>query len=67
MPTTIQVNKHTLLLLKKIKEETASVSYDETIRKIANERINSSSMAGILGKRTHKWIMNDLRDKSDRF
>jgi len=56
-----------LLLLKKIKEETASLSYDETIRKIANERVNFSSMAGILGKRTRKWIMSDLMDKSDRF
>jgi len=32
MPTTIQIQKRTLELLKKIKGETKSSSYDETIK-----------------------------------
>ncbi|MBI2572674.1 hypothetical protein HYV86_02340 [Candidatus Woesearchaeota archaeon] len=67
MVTTIQINDDTLNLLRKIKQETNSSSYDEAIRKIAADRVKES-FAGYLGpKRSSKQILKDLRDKSDRF
>ena len=67
MVTTVQISDETLELLKKIKEETKSSSYDEAIRKIVSSRVNES-FAGYLGpKRSSKDLMKDLRDKSDRF
>ena len=66
MPTTIQLQDKTLELLKKIKLETGSESYDETINKIVKISIKKDSLAGFLGKRPLKFILKDLRDKSDR-
>ena len=70
MVTTIQVQKQTLELLKKIKEETYASSYDEAIRKIVIARTKKESLAGFLGniqlKRALKNLQ-ELRNKSDRF
>jgi predicted CopG family antitoxin len=74
MQTTIQISDKTLLLLKKLKEETNSKSYEETINRIAIERANKKSMGGILGKKygkvSVKEILKELKEerrKSDRF
>lgn len=71
MITTIQVQKETLELLKKIKEETKTSSYDETIKKIVIDRNKKESFAGYLGKhfgkKSREWVLKDLRDKNDRF
>ncbi|MBI2452414.1 hypothetical protein HYV50_05050 [Candidatus Pacearchaeota archaeon] len=71
MVTTIQVNERTLLLLKKLKEETQSDSYDEAINKIAGKIAVKKSLAGFLGKYYKKQklkdIVMDLRDKNDRY
>ena len=67
MVTTIQVQDRTLQLLKKLKEETKSNSYDETIKNIVIARTKGKSLAGFLGRRSRTWILKDLRDKSDRF
>ena len=66
MPTTIQLQNKTLELLRKIKLETGSESYDEAINKIVKISIKKDSLAGFLGKRPLKFILKDLRDKSDR-
>ena len=66
MVTTIQIDEKTLRVLKKIKEDTKSSSYDEAINKlVVNQR--KESMAGFLGKKPIKELLKDLRDKNDRF
>ena len=74
MVTTIQVEEHTLLLLKKLKEELHVSSYDDAINKIAGERSKKKSMAGSLAKyyknTSLKEILKGLQDerrKSDKF
>jgi len=74
MVTTIQVQDTTLLLLKKLKEETKAASYDETITKIAIARTHKESFAGYLapylGKKSLKVMLKGLkkmRRESDRF
>jgi hypothetical protein len=72
MATTIQVDEKTILLLKKLKLELAASSYDETINKMAIKHIRlDKSMAGSLkkytGKLSRKEILENLRDKNDRF
>ncbi len=71
MVTTIQVQETTLQFLKKLKEETKSNSYDETIKNVIIARTKNESLAGYLGKylgkKSRKWILNDLRDENDRF
>jgi len=67
MVTTIQIQEKTLEILKKIREETNSSSYDEAINKVVALRMRKVSLAGYLGKKPLKWILKDLRDKSDRF
>lgn len=67
MPTTIQIQERTLDILKKIKEETKSFSYDEAINKLFISTTKDKSLAGYLGKRPLKWILDELRDKSDRY
>ncbi len=67
MVTTIQIHDKTLEVLKKIKADTNSSSYDEAINRMAVSSIKKESLAGYLGKKPLKWIMKDLRDKSDRF
>ena len=65
MVTTIQIKDKTLDILKKVKCETKSSSYDEAIIKLVKK--NDKSMAGFLGKKQLNHLMKDLRDKSDRF
>ena len=67
MVTTIQIGERTLKILKKIKEETNSSSYDDAINKIVVSRLKEESLAGYLGKRPLKEILRDLRDKNERF
>ena len=71
MPTTIQIDENTLKLLKKIKGELNTKSYNETIIKIVVNSSKKESLAGFLGKYTgkksRKEILKDLRDKNDRF
>ena len=70
MVTTIQVQDTTLELLKKLKNETKAISYDETIKKIAAERTKNESLAGFLGKMPRKLILKELRElrsENDRF
>ena len=67
MKTTIQINENTLELLKKVKDNTNSNSYDETINKIILKNINKESMFGYLGKKNRKAILKGLRNKNDRF
>ena len=66
MKTTIQINQNTLELLKKVKDNTSSNSYDEVINKIIIRNLNKESLFGYLGKRNRKFILKELRDKSDR-
>ena len=66
MTTTIQVDEKTLKVLKKIKYETKSSSYDEAINKLVEHQI-TGTLAGFLGKRPIKELMKDLRDKNERF
>ena len=71
MVTTIQINKETLLLLRKLKADYQANSYDEAIKRIVLKSIKpEKSMAGSLakyvGKLSKKEILKDLRDKSDR-
>ena len=67
MKTTIQINQNTLELLKKVKDNTSSNSYDEVINKIIIRNLNKESLFGYLGKRNRKFILKELRDKSGRF
>lgn len=76
MVTSIQVDEKTLLLLKKLKEELNTQSYDETINKIVIQRTKEKfkSIGGSLKKyyknKPLKEILNELqkeRRESDRF
>ena len=67
MKTTVQINQDTLELLKKVKDNTSSNSYDEAINKIIIKNLNKESLFGYLGKKNRKFILKNLRDKSDRF
>ena len=66
MPTTIQIGERTLKILKKVKEETNSSSYDEAINKIVLSRSKKESLAGYLGKKPLSYILKGLRDEKDR-
>ncbi len=67
MKTTIQINQNTLELLKKVRDDTSSNSYDEAINKIIIRNLNKESLFGYLGKKNRKFILRGLREKSDRF
>ncbi len=67
MVTTVQIQDDTLELLKKVKEETHSHSYDEAIKKLYVMRIKEKSLGGFLGPRPSKELLKDLRDKHDRY
>ena len=67
MVTTIQIQDRTLEMLRKVKDETKSASYDEAIKKIILREQNKGSFFGYLGKKTRKEILRGLRDKNDRF
>lgn len=65
MQTTIQISDRTLEILKKVKEEFNTKSYEEAIKMLVFER-TKCSFAGCLGKKPTKTILKDLRDKHDR-
>lgn len=67
MVTTVQVSDETLQLLKKVKEETKSNSYDEAIKQIIVRRVCEKSFAGYLSKYSSKDPYKGVRDKRDRF
>ena len=71
MVTTIQVGHRTLTLLKKVKEETHSSSYEEAIQKLVMAQNKEESLAGYLRpyltKEAAKNILKNIRDKHDRF
>ena len=67
MVTTIQIEERTLKILRKIKDETHSSSYDEAINKIVISGLRKDSIAGYLGKRPLKEILKGLREKNERF
>ena len=66
MTTTVQIQDETLKLLKKIKDETHSSSYDEAIKKVVAMRVQES-FAGYLKKYATKDPYKGVRDKHDRF
>ena len=66
MATTVQIQDETLNLLKKVKEETHSSSYDEAIKKIIALRVQES-FAGYLAAYASKAPYKGVRDKRDRF
>ncbi len=67
MPTTIQVSKTTIDVLKKIKERYKLESYDRVIGRLAEEAMRSKkSLFGVLGKKSREEIMERLRDEEDR-
>ncbi len=69
--TTIQISEKNLELLKKVKEETKSSSYDKAIRGIIllwiKESLAKESLAGHLSKYKIKDPYKGVRDKSHRF
>ena len=66
MQTTIQITDKTLQVLRKLKEETHSSSYDETLTKVLFKHTKAPSLAGYLGKKPLSHLMKDLREKRDR-
>ncbi len=69
-----KVNEQTLELLKKLKQELKTASYEEAITKIAVKHIAQQSMAGSLKKyfkgQSLKKILQEMQDerrKDDRF
>ena len=66
MKTTIQINQNTLELLRKVRDDNRSGSYDEIITKIIIRNLNKESLFGYLGKKNRRFILKELRDKSDR-
>jgi len=60
------VQDETLELLKKIKEETNSGSYDEAIKKMVLSRVQES-FAGYLSTGSLKDPYKRVREKRDRF
>ncbi|HIH11324.1 TPA: hypothetical protein HA241_03985 [Candidatus Woesearchaeota archaeon] len=67
MTTTVQIQDDTLELLKKVKEETKSASYDEAIKKIVLMRVAEKSLGGYLSGCSSKDNYKGVRDKRDRF
>ncbi len=67
MQTTIQISDQTLELLKKVKTDTGSRSYDEAITKMVLNSFKKESLAGYLGEKPIKHLLHGLRDKNDRY
>ena len=67
MVNAVQIQDDTLELLKKVKEETHSNSYDEAIKKIVILRVKEKSLGGFLSAYSKKDNYKHVRDKHDRF
>ena len=66
MPTTIQISEKTLELLKKVKSETESSSYDEAINKLVCKTMVKESHAGFLKKKmSREEIVKEIREIRD--
>jgi len=66
MPTTIQLDKETVKILKGYKEQLHMNTYDDLIKKMLSKN-TKKSMFGYLGKKKNiKEILRGLRDESDR-
>ncbi|MBI4981011.1 hypothetical protein HZC30_05655 [Candidatus Woesearchaeota archaeon] len=65
--TTVQIGDETLELLRKVKKDTHSTSYDEAIRQIVGWTIKEKSLCGYLGSKPSRQLLKDLRDKHERF
>ena len=66
MPTTIQLDRETVRMLKNYKEQLNASTYDEAIRKILKERTKKSMFGFLEEKKSMKNILRGLRDESDR-
>ena len=67
MVTTIQVDKQTLKILKKFKDDFNANSYNDVINKMAELSISKRSLFGVLGReKSMKKILKGLRDENDR-
>jgi len=66
MATTIQVKDETAAVLKQLKNETRSGSYDDVIEKLLQKSRKEKSFYGFLGRKSKKEILKGLRDKHDR-
>jgi len=70
MVTTIQVSDRTLEILRRLKQQMQTESYEETIMELMKERGKEKSLAGHLQKyvkgKSKKDILKRLRDEHDR-
>ncbi len=66
MPTTIQVDRQTVHILKMLRDQFKVPSYDALIKFLIKKSIKKS-MWGAGGKMSMKEILKDLRDESDRY
>lgn len=66
MTTTIQVEKETQELLKKVKESHKAKTYDEAVRILLTKAWPKESMWGALGKKPLQQLLKGLRDERDR-
>lgn len=66
MVTNIQIKDETIKHLKILKEKMNLKTYNEVVKRLIKMN-NSKSMAGSLSYLNGKELLNDLRDKQDRF
>ncbi len=66
MVTTIQITEKTLQILKKMKQELNTLSYDQTISCLVSSRLKENSLAGYLRKKNLKFLLKDVRKKKER-
>ena len=67
MTTTIQIRDETLELLKRVKEQTHAKTYDDVIINFMSMGAYAKLYRGFLGKKDMKYVLKDLRDKTDRY
>lgn len=68
MTTTIQVNDDTVNFLKMLRKQFNVASYDELIKILIEKAMKPrKSGYGVGGKLGMKFILKNLRDKSDRY
>lgn len=66
MVTTIQIDRETHELLKKLRVATGAGSYNEVIQRMIREKWKKQSLFGALGKKPEAWVLRGLRDEEDR-
>ena len=66
--TTIQVENMTVHILKQLRDQYQEPSYDSLIRLLIRKATKPTrSLYGAGGKLSRKEILNNLRDKHDRY